>query len=232
MLILLDFLAQSVAKRVTYFKAQKADGRRDGLRLTTFSEWIPLSLSLSPAMSKKITIHLSLSPSLPCRLQTKRVLNIDGSHREAQAVGASVTPGDVEHRHDTRDVLEGALCFFKQQNYFFPLFFIIRCWFLSQCQFQMCFWSPCLFLLTFVAMKEREHSEGGFAGSELPGAGIRPSFLEKFRWRGALNDLQMGSHLPASLDWSLVIWHWLAEIKHQPLFAGMKRMSFWNTHPI
>ncbi len=50
---------------------------------------------------KKITIHLSLSPSLPCRLQTRRVLNIDGPHREAQAVGASVTPGDVEHRHDT-----------------------------------------------------------------------------------------------------------------------------------
>ncbi len=49
-------------------------------------------------------------------------------------------------------------------------------------------------------MKEREHSEGGFAASELPGAGIRPSFLEKFRWRGALNDLQMGSHLPVSLD--------------------------------
>ncbi len=95
-------------------------------------------LAVSLLRCQKITIHLSLSPSLPCRLQTRWVLNIDGPHREARAVGASVTPGDVEHRHDTWDVLEGALCFFKQQNYFFPPFFIIRCWCLSSSASSRC----------------------------------------------------------------------------------------------
>lgn len=112
-------------------------------------------LAVSRLRCQKITIHLSVSPSPPCRLQTRRVLNIDGPHREAQAVGASVTPGDVEHRHDTWDVFEGALCFYKQQNYFFRTFFIIMLISISRCQFQMCLWSPCLFLLSFVAMKER-----------------------------------------------------------------------------
>lgn len=67
MLILLDFSAQSVAKRVTYFKARKEDGRRDGLCLTTFSVWIPLSRHLSLAMSKNhhppVSLSLSAMPS-------------------------------------------------------------------------------------------------------------------------------------------------------------------------
>ncbi len=101
---------------------------------TLFDHLLCLNSTFSPSLSCDVKKSPStcLSPSLPCRLQTRRVLNIDGPHREAQAVGVSVTPGDVEHRRDTWDMFESALCFYKQQNdSLFSPFFIIRCWFLS-----------------------------------------------------------------------------------------------------
>jgi len=61
MLILLDFPAQSVAKRVTYFKAREVGGG-GGMD----SVWTPsLNPTFSPSLSKNPHSHVSLPPLLP-----------------------------------------------------------------------------------------------------------------------------------------------------------------------
>lgn len=94
MLILFDFPAQSVVKRVTYFKARRVDGGR-GMD----SVWPPsLNPTFSPSLScivKKspfTCIRPSTTPSLPCHIQTGRVINIDRACREAMR-GSVSDPG-------------------------------------------------------------------------------------------------------------------------------------------
>lgn len=106
-----------------------------------------------------------------------------------------MTPGDVENLHDTKYVFESVLCFYKQQNV--CLFFLLSLSY--DVDFYLLVPVPDVPLITvsifaFFCCHEREST------AKAVFAGIRPSFLEKFRWRGALNDLQMGSHLPVSLD--------------------------------
>lgn len=168
------------------------------------SVWIPLSHRLSPAMSKHH--HPPVSPSLPNRLQTGRVSNIDLPWNPCS--GSVSDPGWC--RESTWYKIRIRECAVLLQTTkclsFFPSFFILWCWFLSPGASSRCAFDHRVYFCFLLLPWKRKHSEGGFATSELPGAGIRPLFLKKFRWQKALNDLQMGSHLPVSLDWSHVIW--------------------------